>query len=83
MARGQYVLPLHFLEEMTDDHLFLPDILAAIDGATRVVADGCDAQGDPKYKVPGFALDGRRMEVVCVIKKLIVLVTVYTIQNPR
>jgi hypothetical protein len=42
-----------------------------------------DAQGDPKYKVPGLALDGRRMEVVCVIKELIVLVTVYTIGNAR
>jgi hypothetical protein len=83
VARGRYVLTLHFLEEMRDDHLFLPDILSAIDGATEVTHDGCDAQGDPKYKVPGLALDGRRIEVVCVIKEAIVLVTVYTIRNSR
>ena len=83
VARGRYVLTLHFLEEMRDDHLFLPDILSAIDGATEVTDDGCDAQGDPKYKVPGFALDGRRIEVVCVIKEAIVLVTVHTNRNSR
>jgi hypothetical protein len=83
MARGDYIVPVHFLDAMRDDSLFWPDILAAIDGATEAVEAGSDAQGDPKYRLAGRALDGRKIEVVCVIKGPIVLVTVYTIPRGR
>ncbi len=81
IARGDFVLSTHFVDAMRDDRLFLADILSAIDGAAEAVEDGCDAQGDPKYKVPGDALDGRRIEVVCILKRLVVLVTVYAMRN--
>lgn len=48
---------------------------------TEAVEDGCDAQGDPKYRVRGDALDGRRIEVVCVLKRLVVLITVYVLRD--
>lgn len=82
VARGEYIVPVHFVDAMRDDRLFWPDILAAIDGATQALEDGSDAQGDPKYRVPGHALDGRALEVVCVIKGPIILVTVYTLRRP-
>ncbi len=65
MAAGEYVVSVHFAEAMKDDAIFFADILAAMDGATRAISNGFDAQGDPKYRGPGQALDGRRLEVVC------------------
>jgi hypothetical protein len=82
-AAGDYVATMHFVEEMRNDRLFWADILAAVDGASEAIDDGSDAQGDPKYRVPGLALDGRGIEVVCVVKGPIVLVTVYTIEGDR
>lgn len=83
LARGDYVVTLHFLEAMADDRLFWADILAAVDGASEAIEDGSDAQGDAKFRVLGRALDDRPVEVVCVIKGAIVLVTVYTTWRDR
>lgn len=83
VARDEVIVPIHFLEAMRDDGLFWADILAAIDEATTAIGDGTDAEGDPKYRVPGRALDRRKIEVVCAIKGPLVLVTVYVLRSAR
>lgn len=81
LARDEVIVPVHFVEAMRDDGLFWADILAAVDGAHTTIRDGADAEGDPKYRVPGHALDRRRIEIVCVIKGPLVLVTVYVLRS--
>lgn len=82
-AQGAYLATSHFVEEMRADVLFWSDIQAAIDGSTHTIDDGTDAGGDPKVRVRGKSLDDRLLEIVCVIKNNLVLVTVYTIEEVR
>ena len=83
MRQGAYAVTTHFADEMRNDRLFWPDILAAIDGARRCIDDGCDAEGDPKYRLGGHSLDGRAIEIVCVVKDLVILVTVYALRSRK
>jgi hypothetical protein len=82
VAAERYVLLPHFTRRMDERGFFWPDVLAVVDSPGRVVDDGRDRLGRPKWIVAGRTADDLEIELVCAIDtddrgRLTVFITIY------
>ncbi len=75
---GDVQFTAHFLERLEQRGLFLNDAYAAIEEATGIRGDGCDAAGDERWLVTG-PTDLGDVEMVIVVDRLAKFVTIYWI----
>ncbi len=82
LADDRYVVSVHFTKRLNERGFFWPDVLAVVDSPSRVVDDGRDRFGRPKWIVAGHTADDVEIELVCAIDtddrgRLTVFITIY------
>ena len=81
LKKGEYEFTTHFLEEMANDDLSFDDIKIAILKGKRNKTFTNDPIG-PRYKIVGYAIDGRPIAVICRNRStgMLLLITVYVLR---